>query len=351
MYQSAIYALTFATAALLSACGGGGSGSGSGAGTGPNQPQTPSDSAYYMGDDDSMAARISNATSLEEATTFKAMTVGMNHTFDANDNNIPELTESQDITFQIFRTSPDAVPTFVVAHGGETNTFGPEHAPDNENYAIEGPGDSDDKFLWTWAGYPLDHASGFDWGDWIEEGQRNPLDYKYHIPVGIYYSRGDQGLADLRRYAVIGLETAPGDMPTHDVSAVYDGIVRMDLYPLDGESDRTRLDASITLTANFSESTIGGVIDNWINRDDDSDDLSEVSYMLTPTTIAGNGYTTSMARSAACPDCPELVSSTVAGKFYGPAGSETGGTIQAQFRGDDESSDDIAVGIFYTNQN
>ncbi len=335
-------ATTIAAIAMLAACGGG-----DGTETGGMPGERPSDPGHYSGEGDSMAARISNATSLDAATAFTARTVGLDHTFDDDDVNNAELADNEDITLRIFRTSPDAVPTFVVTLGGEATTFGPEHAPEDEHYSIEGPGDSDDKFLWTWAGYPIDHASGFDWGDWIEEGKRNPLKRQFHIPVGIYYSRGDQGLADLRRYAVIGLETPPGDMPS--VEAVYEGSVRIDSYPEDGARDRERFDADITLTADFSANTIGGVMDNWENRDAD-EDLSAISFMLTPATITGNGFSTSMAPSAACTECPEIVSSTVAGKFYGPAASETGGTIQARIRGEAGSSDNIAVGVFYSSQ-
>ena len=284
-----------------------------------------------------MAKRISDATTLEEATTFKAKTVGLNH----GDNH--ELADNEDIAFQIFRTSPDAVPTFVVTYNDETTTFGPEHAPDNENYAIEGP-EIDDKYLWTWAGYPLDHASGFEWGDWTENGRYNPLNRKYHIPVGLYYD-GDP--VDQRRIAVIGLETAPGDMPTHSIRALYDGSVRLDVYPTDGDPERSRFTADITLIADFSENTIGGVMDNWENRDED-EDLSGVSYAVTSTTISGNGFMTSMAPSPTCTGCVEVVDSTVAGKFYGPYADETGGTIQGEFR--DGSENLVGVGVFYTSR-
>ena len=340
------HVLAMSATAALAACGGGSGSDRTDTDTMPEEQ--PSDPGYYSGEGDSMAARISNATSIDAATVFTARTVGLDHTFDDNDVNIPELADNEDITFRIFRTSPDAMPTFVVTHGGETTTFGPEHAPDNENYSIEGPGDSDDKFLWTWAGYPIEHAWGFDWIS-EEEGLGEPLNQKYHIPVGIYYSRGDQGLADLRRYTVIGLETAPGDMPTNSVRAVYEGSVRIDSYPEDGARDRERFDADITLTADFSANTIGGVMDNWENRDLD-EDLSAISFMLTPAAITGNGFTTSMAPSVACTECPEVVSSTVAGKFYGPSASETGGTIQARIRNEAGISDNIAVGIFYSSQ-
>ena len=312
---------------LLTACGGGGTN---------NTPGTGPDSAYFSGKNDSMATRISNAGSLEEATTFKAKTVGLDHIWGEEH----ALAESEDITIQIYRTSADAVPTFVVTYNDETTTFGPEHAPDNENYEIEG---DQERLLWTQDGYPLDLASGFDWGDWTEDDSYNPQRRKYHVPVGLYYD-GDP--TNLRRFAVIGLETAPGDMPTHGVRALYEGRVRMDVYPTNADS-RDRYSADITLIADFSKNTVDGVMDDWEYRSSD-ESLPGVSYTVAAATISGNGFTTSMAPSPTCTGCMEVVGSTVAGKFYGPYADETGGTIQGSFRDGDEEL--VGIGVFYTSR-
>ena len=313
---------------LLTACGGGGTN---------NTPGTGPDSAYFSGKNDSMATRISNAGSLEEATTFKARTVGMDHTWGEEN----ALAESEDITIQIYRTSAVAVPTFVVTYNDETTTFGPEHAPDNENYEIEG---DQERSLWTWDGYPLDHASGFDWGDWTEDNDYDPRNRKYHVPVAIDY---DADPTDLQRYAVIGLETVPGDMPTHGVRALYEGRVYMNVYPTDGTNPRIRHRADIELTADFSKNTVDGVMENWEDRND-NESLPGLSYTVTAATISGNGFTTSMAPSPTCTGCMEVVDSTLAGKFYGPYADETGGTIQGEFKDGDE--DLVGIGVFYTNR-
>ena len=160
-------ALALAAAGLLSACGGG---EGSGG-----------DPAHFSGKNDRIATRISGATTIEEATTFTAEAVGINR---GEEN---ELADGEDIAFRIFRTSPDAVPTFVVTFNGETTTFGPEHVPENRtSYRIEGPGDTDVKRLVTWWGTPLEHADGRYWGDWTE-GRFVPLDRKHHFPVFLRY--------------------------------------------------------------------------------------------------------------------------------------------------------------------
>lgn len=292
-----------------------------------------------------MAQRINDAKNLAEATTFKAKTVGFNHTWD-NEDTVHELADNEDVTIQIYRTTEDGVPTFVVEQNDETTTFGPENNR-NQNYQIVNPGENNDLWLWTWAGSPIDHANRFYRSSIT--GQLKVLSRKHHIPVGMY-REGDP--ADQRRFAVIGLETSPNDIPSHDIQARFRGGVRLELYLKDGtgivNNDRLRFNSDITLTANFSESTIQGVMDNWENQDNRSQDLSAYSYMLKKADIAGNGFTTTMLPSQNCMNCPEVLDSTINGKFYGPFADETGGTIQGEFRND--GSEYVGIGIFYTSQ-
>ena len=320
-----------AAAGLLTACGGGGGGD-------------EGDPARFSGRNDSMASRISDARALEEATTFKAETVGINFGEEVRD-----LAGGEDIAFQVFRTSPDAVPTFVVMYNEETTTFGPEHWDSDDypnEYSIEGPDGTDDiKNLWTYGGSVLEHADGRYWGDWTE-GRFIPVDRKYHVPIGIWYDGDPVGL---RRVAVIGLETAPGDMPTHDIRARYRGRVRFDTFSAN-RSDGPRRDfqGDVTFFADFSERTIGGVMDDWRiwNRENNRwEDLSGVSYTVAEAAISGNGFTTTMAPDPTCMECVGIVDSTVAGKFYGPYADETGGTIQAEL-----SDGTVGAGVFYTDQ-
>ncbi len=321
MNQHATRVLALAAFGLLAACGGGGNGG---------------DPAHFSGKNDSMASRISNARTLEESTTFRAEAVGIN----LGEEN--ELVDGEDIAFRIFRTSPDVAPTFVVTHNEETTTFGPEHLGAQvelpNNYFIEDLGDNNDKWLWTWAGRPLELADGRYWGGWTE-GRYIPSDWKHHFPVNIYYN-GDP--TDLRRIAVIGLETAPGDMPTHDVRARYSGRVSMQTFPADSGPFRDFL-GDIALIAHFSEGTIGGFSDNWRVWNEGWQDLPALSYTLADAPINGNGFTTSVASCAGCD--VQVVDSTVAGKFYGPYADEAGGTIQAEF-----SDGAVAIGAFYTDQ-
>ncbi len=350
MTLSKFFGPHFAAIALagLMGCGGGGGttapagGGGSPAGTPPAGP------VLFSGAGDSMAVRISDAGTLGEATTFRTRTVGIDRT--SGEGNA--LADGGDIAVRIFRSSPDAMPTFAVTLDGGTTTFGPEHAYDNNgNYRLHTGEERRERWLWTWDGSSLEHAGGYE-GDFTDgnvfvPGDR-PKSRKHHIPIGLYYS-GDP--TDVRRAAVIGLETAPGDMPTRG-RARYSGSVRLDTYPVDGgypvdDGERTNLSSDITLTADFSGNTIGGTMDGWENRTDPDDDLSDVSYVLTPAALTGNAFTTTLARGPSCPDCPEVISSTVTGKLYGPAAQEMGGTIQFRSRGEE---DRIGIGVFYTDR-
>ncbi len=335
-------AVALAVAALLPACGGGGGGTAPGTTAPDGGGQPPADGPVrFSGAGDSMAARISDAGTLGEATTFRARAVGIDRT--SGEGNA--LADGGDVAIRIFRSSPDAMPTFVVTLDGGATTFGPEHAYGNGNYRIHTGEERRERWLWTWDGSPLEHAAGYR-GDFTDgnvfvPGDR-PKSRKHHIPVGLYYS-GDP--TDVRRAAVIGLETAPGDMPTRG-RARYSGSVRLDIYPVDG-GERTYLSSDITLTADFSGNTIGGTMDSWENRTDPDDDLSGVSYVVTPAALTGNAFTTTLARGPSCPDCPEVISSTVTGKLYGPAAQEMGGTIQFRSRGEE---DRIGIGVFYTDR-
>ena len=248
------------------------------------------------------------------------------------------------------------MPTFVVTYSGETTTFGPEHWAPN-TYFNEGSGDTDYKALWSYGGNLLEHADGRYWGDWTE-GRYIPMDWKYHVPVTIYFG-GDEADQDL--FAVIGLETAPGDMPTHDVRARYRGGAWLDVPATGGNGETQHLDGDVTLIADFSEGTIEGTLDDFrtrivsLNLSADRgnrvvygpwEGRPGLSYTVAATAISGNGFTTSMAPGPDCSGCVGIVDSTVSGKFYGPYAEETGGTIQAEF-----SDGTVGAGVFYTNQN
>jgi len=259
------------------------------------------------------------------------------------------LAAPEDITLRLFRTAPDAVPTVAVERAGTTTMFGPEHAREGENYRIDpsAANAQDRKNLWTWAGYPLDHANGFH----SEDGPREPLRRKHHIPIGFWY---DTPTTDPLRNAVIGLQTAPGDMPTHAVPAFYEGSARLEAWNKDDGSIRSRFRSDLRLEADFADNTLTGMLDDWrvqeIRGDNEGDyeRRDGIAYVIPETSITGNGFMGELAPAAGCTACSQIIASTVAGTFYGPYAQETGGTIQGELKGEDGDPDEVMIGIFYT---
>lgn len=236
--------------ALLTACGGGGNGT-----TATGTQQNPQN---FSGPNDSLATRISEAGTLQAATTFTAKTVGLNHSHENGEPSETVFADPQDMAVRMFRASadPGTPPTVVVAlDGGGPVTFMPEHAGDrnwrfpgtgnhhipNESPDDDGNGEADArKWFWTWDGYPLDHANGFDW-EGRADGKLYPKERKHHVALG-YFATGEP--EDMRRLAVIGLHTAPDDMPTHSVRAVYEGSPGLRRFPQAAESALASLRAT-----------------------------------------------------------------------------------------------------------
>jgi len=316
-------AITLLAAAALTACGSGG---GNGDGTASVNPE------HFSGGNDSMAHRINRATSRSEATAFTVSTFGVKLSGDT-----AAFENQGEVTVRVFRTAPDVMPTVEVTRDGTATTFGPEHEH-LRSYRIgeSAPDSQDETRLWTWAGYPLEHAEG-------AYGNGDPILERYHIPIG--FSRDTSG-TDVRRNFVIGLLTPPGDMP-NDVSAVYEGRVEMETWGTEDNSLGGDYLSDIRLTADFADSTITGRLDNWrlLLDGEEYRSVEDTAYVIPETSITGNGFAGELAPAADCIDCWEIVSSEVSGGFYGPAARETGGTIRAE-----AEHGEIGIGVFHSNR-
>ena len=319
-----------AAAAELTACGGDGGG-------------TPPDPQHFSGKNDGVAARISGAATAEGATALTATAVGIDF-----EDGTAALAEAEEISVKIYRTASGAVPTFGVTHGESILTYGPEHAPDRRNYRVRSADGEETGGLWTWAGYPVDHANGVFVG---EDGDIGIKRGKYLIPMGFWY---DTETANPLRNAVIGLRTAAGDMPTHDVTAFYEGDVRLQAREAEDSRDRIELDSDLLLEADFADGTVSGTLDGWrreIFRGDESlsdERLDGVVYVIPETDITGNGFAGTLAEGANCVGCAEDITATVNGGFYGPYAEEAGGTIRGTYT--DGGVDHVIAGIFYANR-
>ena len=338
-------AATLAAALALAACGGGGTGT----------VTNPVDQRSFADGTATLSSRILEAKTLNEAVTFRAETVGLDHTF--SEDRVPtgtEFAEPQDVTVRIFQPSDvlGTPPTVVLTlDGGEGITFTAEHARDGEgtapgtaNYRIPDESGGTTRWFWTWDGYPVSHALGFDWNDFLE-GRSSPQRRRHHVAFGTYHGEG----VDSRRFAVIGLRTKPEDMPT-DLRATFEGQSRIDTFPA-GAGERTgRYGSDIRLTADFTDGTISGTLDGWRDRvNDEWVNLDPgMVYEIPETEIDGSGFTGTLAPAEGCAGCLEVTSSTVNGGFYGPSAIESGGTIQGEFVRN--GVEEVGIGIFYSNR-
>ena len=277
---------------------------------------------------------------MAQATTFTARAVGVDRAVsDDGSHTGNRPAEPEDIQVQFFRTAPDAIPTVKVTHRGESTTFWPETYGER-NYRIEDPSAPEhlnEKFFWTWDGTTVEHADGqYDDG--------TPINHKYHTPISFYF---DGAPNQFERTAVIGLATPPGNRPTSG-TASYTGQTKLVVYDKDAanvEEPRRRFGTDLVLTADFSDMSISGEMDNWRREDRDDRPLPDLSHILKETTITATGFTTTVEAAPDCPRCAGIVDSAVTGTFYGPEANEAGGTIQLE-----NTEGDILTGIFYTTQ-
>lgn len=318
-----------AVAITLAACGSGG------------DSTPPLDPRYFSGPDDSMSMRINAATSREEATPFHTSAKVLERDFDSEaGTGVARQLPDESMIVRLFRTMPEGMPSLVIEKDSGELSFGPEHEDDN-NFRMDNYGS------WAWGRDWLAQANGYRLDD---DGIIDIQDRKHHIPFSISSWLEDEERA-IQHIAVIGIETAPRDMPQLK-TAHYDGRGRLEVWPVNDPLTRERMSFYInrvSLTANFADDTISGSLNEWEVRVGRGDRTPIGSvYDLFPTAIDGNGFSTSLSPSASCSDiCPTMPDSNVEGRFYGPYATEVGGTIETREFSHD-GRDWIGLGVIYT---
>lgn len=311
-----------AAALALAACGGDGS--------------PPPDPKFFSGPDDSVATRISAASSLEEAATFEAATTAIQRDFDAETTTqLPR----EPTTVRLFRTSPDTLSLVIKTASGEFS-FGPEDLDDwgefwKEDY-ISLAGQTGQR---SW----LRNANGYGIND---NGAINPAIFRFHFPFTVQDYTAEDSLTE--HWGMIGLETSPSDMP-QSRTAHFRGWGEMKFYQSAQPREREKFDIDqVYLTADFANNSISGLLDKWVLVEGGSDSPTGISYQLMPTEIDGNGFSGSLAPSASCSDasCYAMPDSSVVGKFYGPYAAEVGAIIETGTVTDAEGVSWVGFGTF-----
>jgi len=255
-----------------------------------------------------------------------------NRIYEDNRKDIP-------FTIQFSRTEDGSAPSIAITHGGGEATFDATNwRPQAGSYDKGNNEDGTREVFWSWEGTPVEYADG-------------DTKMRYHMPVALAHGSPDRLNFGIRRYAVIGLETPA--LPTDITSAEYEGDVRLQLFPKTDQGSDRSLWSDITLTANFANNTIEGTLDNWKNREDPNDNLSDAVYIIPEVEITNTGFTGTLAPGEECGACPKIVSSDITGTFYGPNADETGGTLSVEIDNTEGTiwegePNSVGVGVFFS---
>ena len=174
----------------------------------------------------------------------------------------------------------------------------------------------------------------WDYSGWFEDTPQ----YMYLSLNGFYAS--DSGTPATRMRVAWGARTPAANLPVG--TATYSGRMGADVFQQGNRTTnlRNRLDGSLNLTANFTQSSIEGTItDLVIRRYDDSrtrEDLPAATHFaITNGQITDGQFTaslTGMDTNAAAPlrESVRGFEGGVIGDFYGPAAEEVGGVLSAR---------------------
>ncbi|MCY4240110.1 MAG: transferrin-binding protein-like solute binding protein [Rhodobacter sp.] len=306
--------------ATLSACGGGD--------TGTEEVRPASGAHPPLGEGETLASRIGDARSPADATVFRTNTVAG---LLASENETTEaLSPERKMEVRMFRAaSGDEWPTVAITWEGDTVTFEPEHTRDLEfdvEYQINCSNDpAPSQCAETqkgWANYVL-----WGWGGDFEDYADGTADHEYHIPFNAIFPRPAEDMGrNTYLSAVIGSETAANALPS--ATAEYRGGAGVRFFPPGGWEGHELFLSNLTLTAEFAENTVSGVMDNWRLWPEEGEEYSGLVYTVNSAPITGNGFTATITPAADCEGCWPLESSALSGTFYGPSAEEAGGTIR-----------------------
>ena len=141
-------------------------------------------------------------------------------------------------------------------------------------------------------------------------------------------------------FVVYGAPTEVADLPAG--TARYAGRVEAESWPTSttSRSDMTRLTANFSLTADFADSTIGGMLDNLEASDPGGGNFSPVagSAVLQNGAITGNQFNADFVGQQDVAG----VDGNMEGQFFGPGAAEVGGVLT----GTDSVEDAVIVGWF-----
>lgn len=164
--------------------------------------------------------------------------------------------------------------------------------------------------------------------DWTRSFTATPEfdHFNVHGWAVVDYQPGTSTTAEwVRGYAVSGAATGAAGLPSGTAS--YSGRAVAEINPAAavGNANRTYARGALALNADFGASTVGGTISGITVRDPGASayEARSGSVTISGGTISGGSLTAAMSGTVD----QTTVTGSVAGRFFGPAAAEVGGTL------------------------
>ncbi len=166
----------------------------------------------------------------------------------------------------------------------------------------------------------------------------------------IAYIMGPQGTAAGLQdsYIIMGLPTQPDTVGALSGSASYSGPARLAVHYADGAGGYGNATGTANLNVSFvpgGTSTLQGTMTfNPAGADSPAHAIAAGSVIIIdPTTISGNGFSTTLSLTPAEIGLDSIAATDIAGGFYGPSA----GTLGATFNGSGTAADGTTPAVFH----
>ncbi|MCT8998338.1 transferrin-binding protein-like solute binding protein [Chelativorans intermedius] len=225
-----------------------------------------------------------------------------------------------------------------VTVNGKTESYSSTHVSD-DGYGFES--DDGHRNIYTWSAPSAQDAVNGTGG------------YPYHQIWGYHWWDPESDDPGMFGFAVVGTETTSEVVAARTDKATYSGTAFIRSYGSDGSvHDRTDIKGDLSLTAEFDEGKISGLVNNVEGRERVNDvngpwtAVTGGEIALQEADISGHGYEGKIAPNDTFNTALGVteIDGTYRGKFFGPDAEETAGVISASGVADGE--DFIATGSF-----
>ena len=225
---------------------------------------------------------------------------------------------------------PDAEPVGVVAVAGDGAagfrvTW--RDGSDRKEVVLEGSDFGSNSFFSTTYSERQGDRAWFLW-DWTDSFTSTPEfdHFNVHGWAVVDYRAGTSTWQEsVRGYAVSGVATGAADLPSGTASYSGRAVAEINPAAASGNANRTYARGALALNADFDANTVGGTISGITVRDPGASayESRTGSVTISGGTISGGSLTAAMSGTVD----QTTVTGSVAGRFFGPAAAEVGGTL------------------------